>query len=170
MVHRRGSFDFDPCHSHNVFLTDFRSTLKSLIAERQKIECLSLKFVAIAFSKNAGSTAKEKNLIAIHEYNNVTGEIKMPAISKLHNGTVSDDILFAPDDSYLIISDQGNHAVNFHSFDKTSGTLENDYFFQLKNPEAKLSFNHGMGLSTNKKYLAVANYGTDTCNIYQIAQ
>ena len=39
----------------------------------------------------------------------------------------------------------------------------------LQNPEAQLSFPHGLSISPDGKYLAVTNYGDDTVKIYALS-
>ena len=53
----------------------------------------------------------------------------------------------------------------FFDFDPDTGIVTRD-IASLSNPEAKLDFPHGVGISPNGKKLAVTNYGSDNVNVY----
>ncbi len=76
-----------------------------------------------------------------------------------------EDCQFLDNDNYLIISSQGDNALVAYPFNKLTGRISSNPKL-IKNPNARLSFPHGIGLSSDGKWLVAANYGDDSFNLY----
>lgn len=79
-----------------------------------------------------------------------------------------EDVSFAPDGGLIAVSDQAADRVVLVGFDARTGSLGR-VASVLANPDAQLSFPHGNSFSPDGRYLAVANYGGDKTNIYDLA-
>ena len=88
-------------------------------------------------------------------------------IGSVRQSTCIEDIAFIANDTKIVASDQNADHVTMYSFNTATGGLEKDKIV-LQNPEAQLSFPHGITISQDGKRLVVTNYGTDTFNLYQI--
>ena len=66
-----------------------------------------------------------------------------------------------------VLSDQGHDTLIVYPFDPETGQIDPNYTL-IQNPEAQLSFPHGLSISDDGNYLAVSNYGDDKFNLYQI--
>ncbi len=98
---------------------------------------------------------------------NPDGTIGEIISSVKRNHTVIEDITFLENDTAMVMTNQAEDSLLIYSFDPITGKIDNNPS-SLKNPEAQLSFPHGIGISQNGKYLAVTSYGDDTVNIYQV--
>jgi len=128
-------------------------------------------YVAIVYAANV-TTVKNlvTGLVAIHKFDKNTGIIDEKSISIYRNNREfvgGEDINFSPDDSCIFISEHARDRILVHEFDKIHGKI-GKRIAELKNPEARLSFPHGIKISSDGKYLAVANYGDDKCSIYGV--
>ncbi len=84
------------------------------------------------------------------------------------SGTFSiEDIAFTGDDRNIIASDQGSYRIIIYPFDPSTGQIDQSYSI-IQNPEAQLSFPHGITISQDGKHLVITNYGTDTFNLYHV--
>lgn len=117
--------------------------------------------VCVGFSKNK----LIKSLLVSHKFNQdgTIGEV----ISSTKGNLCLEDIAFFDNDRGLIISDQAGDTLVVHPFDPQTGHIESSYTL-IQNPEAQLSFNHGLAVSPDGDYLVVANNGDDKFNLYQI--
>ncbi len=122
------------------------------------------KMMAIIYCPNIGSGLS--TIVDIHAFDNNTGEIGSDKIFTYNFLNIAaEDIIFLKNDSYIALSDQIGHKIVACSFNKENGVLAKP-FVLLQNPEAQISFPHGIGASQDGKYLAVSNYGDDKFTIY----
>jgi 6-phosphogluconolactonase (cycloisomerase 2 family) len=129
-------------------------------------------YVVVSYTTKADAeTAHQAHgILASYAFNQATGSIEPTPISVFQSDAIltgADDITFATDDAYLIVSEQATDKITFIAFDKTTGQIGKK-LGSIQNPEAKLSFPHGISLSSDGKYLAVTNYGDDKFSIYDL--
>ncbi len=88
-------------------------------------------------------------------------------VGSIKQSTCIEDIAFIANDTKIVASDQNADHATMYSFNTATGSLDKNKI-ALQNPEAELSFPHGITISQDGKHLVVTNYGTDTFNLYQI--
>jgi WD40 repeat protein len=126
-------------------------------------------FAVICFSRNASSTPNEtEGLLAIYPFDAEHGILKDHPIQKQKCSSTLEDVCFSPDGTTIFVTNQYTDTITAHTFNTQTGFL-GEWHVALKNPEAKLHFPHGMGLSHNGKFLAVSNYGNDQITIYTLS-
>ena len=128
------------------------------------------RYMAIVFASNVNEKQSIPNgLIAIYPFDPIRGVIatKPTCIFRDDAFKGGEDIRFYKDDSCLLISDHVNDRIVAYRFDQIKGTI-GQKIAEIGNPDAKLSFPHGIGLSSNGKFLGVANYGNDNFSIYTV--
>ncbi len=76
-----------------------------------------------------------------------------------------DDVKYFPNRSLLVVTDQAADTATLVQIEEGSGAL-GERVMTLANPSARLSFPHGIGISEDGRYLAIANYGDDKLAIY----
>lgn len=128
------------------------------------------KFIAVCYSPNAtAGPTKCRSIIAIYSYDCIIGIINTNPVCVINENDMfeCDDINFSPDGKYLAVPNQAGDSVHFYDFDKQTGLIKKNLAL-IKNPDAKLSFPHGLSFSKDGNYLAVSNYGDDKITIYKI--
>jgi WD40 repeat protein len=120
-------------------------------------------FLIVVFARNAGSK-KLESYLAVYAFNE---KIKFPAISMQSYEGSLESVAFSVDCKAIYCADQALDRVLSFSFDPQTGAL-GELTVALQNPEACLSFPHGIGISPDGKYLAVSNDGDDKITIYEI--
>lgn len=90
-----------------------------------------------------------------------------PIVSQVEGRFSTEDLALFDNDRAVVATDQANDGLVVYPFDPQTGIFSNNYSI-IKNPEAQLSFPHGMGVSPDGNYLVVCNYGDDSFNLYQI--
>jgi len=71
-----------------------------------------------------------------------------------------EDIKLDPGGNYCAVSNSDQNTVTFYSFDKDTNTITDpNPFWVLSNPEAQLTFPHGLAFSSDGSYLAVTQFG-----------
>ncbi len=126
-------------------------------------------YVVIAYTYNPSSTPrKSESLLVVHRFDKIKGIIE-PNHSCIKQVDVSnlEDVKFFPNDLHIITIDQYNDTAVIYEFDKTTGFLS-DSFITIENPAAQLSFPHAVAISYDSKCAAIANYGSNQFNIYEI--
>lgn len=125
-------------------------------------------YVAVVFSANVTAVPNEiGGMIAIYPFDKNTGVIDSQPTSVYINNEEfkgGEDIKFNQDDSSLFVSVQASDKIMV--FDFSQGQIGNQTHEMSKNNG--LNFPHGIGISSNGKYLGVANYGDDKFAIYAI--
>jgi len=127
-------------------------------------------FVVICYSAELSSqkVTLKKSLLDVYKFNKSNGSLEESICSIEENSFGSmEDLAFLNNDHAIIVSDQANDLLKIYPFNPKTGQIDNNYS-TLQNPEAQLSFPHGMGVSDDGKYLAATNYGDDSFNLYQI--
>ncbi|MBI5273923.1 MAG: beta-propeller fold lactonase family protein [Chlamydiales bacterium] len=153
---------------------DFISELKSEFAP---LKAKSIDFTkddnyaAVIYAVNVTKTPSSPDgLIAIYKFDRERGILGPEPTFIYHNPEEfngGEDIRFYKDDSCIFVSDHVHHKIRVYAFDKENGTI-GEKVFEIENPDARLSFPHGIGLSPDGKYIGVANYGNDNFSIYKI--
>ncbi len=70
-----------------------------------------------------------------------------------------EDIKLMPKRPYCSVSNSDKNTVTFYHFDKSTNTIADTPCWSLKNPEAHLTFPHGIAFSAEGSYLAVTQFG-----------
>jgi len=70
-----------------------------------------------------------------------------------------EDIKLSPDGTYCCVSNSDRDRVTFYHFDQSSNTIAPTPFSSLTNPNSKLTFPHGLAISSDGKYLAITQFG-----------
>lgn len=131
------------------------------------------KFAIVVYSPNLQTHAHTlgKFLICVYRFDATRGTLEgiIDQHDNAHHFGSIEDVVLLPDDTAIVLSAQGRDALVVYSFDPALGKIGRSYKL-IKNPDAQLSFPHGMGISADGNYIAVANYGDDKCTIYRIAK
>jgi DNA-binding beta-propeller fold protein YncE len=129
------------------------------------------RFLAICYGRNAEMhpTVREAGFVAIHRFDGQAGcGLDPVCIGGTGLGLVcAEDVNFFPDGSLIVVTDQATDSAVIVSFDRTTGTI-GETQITLGNPEAQLSFPHGNAVSSDGRYLAIANYGEDKATVYAV--
>ncbi len=128
-------------------------------------------FVVVCYAINNSKTPNcLSGALAVYSFDRINGKIDPRPISIIGTSEllcVPEDVCFSPDGSSILVTNHGNDTITIHAFNPTTGQLGKSEIL-LQNPEAQLSFPHGLSISPNGKYLAVTNYGDDTVKIYTV--
>lgn len=126
------------------------------------------RFLAVSYSTAQSSEKKvTRACIAAYRFDPATHFIDPKPVGELFGLVSAESLIFSPDGATLLAVDQVQDRVTAHHFDTKTGRIEGTYI-ALKNPEAQLSFPHGMSISRDGKFLAVSNYGDDKVTVYDI--
>ena len=92
--------------------------------------------------------------------------IKNQKIDPIPTQTISaylsrpEDIKISPNGRYCAVTNSDQNTTAFYSFDPKSNSIcENTPFYLLQNPQARLSFPHGIAFSPDGQYLAITQFG-----------
>ena len=128
-------------------------------------------YVVIIYTQriNAERTGASRCLIAVHNFDKNAGVIVVNPVCVYENtdefGGGEDIKLYK--DSYLIFSDQVRSRVLVYAFDKAAGSIGRQVDF-LDEATSRISFPHGLAISSDDKYLVVTNYGDDKFALYSL--
>lgn len=125
-------------------------------------------YAVIAYALSIATSEQNplQSLVAIHTFDATKGSLG--ALVSSVTGTFSfEDLTFLNDDRIIALPDQAGDQIILYPFDPTTGQI-NPHYALIKNPEARLSFPHGVAASPDGNYLVATNYGTDTFNVYHI--
>lgn len=165
-IHRKGKkLSFSPSYSQAVS--------KSLNLMKSKGIAFSpdQKWVAVCYSRRAAWTPNKdyESAVEIYAFDSISGTIDpIPAGRTTAHLCVTEDILFDPLQPYLYVSNQGNDTITVHEYDPHSGAIQDTLHNCLKNPEAALSFPHGISITKDGRFLASSNYGDNKVTVYSI--
>jgi hypothetical protein len=128
--------------------------------------------IAICYGPNAAESHQNNGALAVHAFDNETGTIStLPLCERCGTPELlyPDDVAFFHDDlsTVIVVPSQAIDRVVFYSFDKMTNEID-PQSFAFANPEAQLSFPHGIALSSDDNYLAVSNYGDDKVTVYSL--
>lgn len=129
------------------------------------------RFMIVGYTLTAAHEAKlsKRSLVVVYAFDVLKGVIKKPVCMMDSAGLyLPDDLALIKNDRFLVLPNQGNDTLTVYPFDPKTGKIVDDYEL-IKNPEAQLSFPHGIGVSQDGDYLAVSNYGDDKFTIYRIS-
>ena len=129
------------------------------------------RFIAIVFASNVTQNhSNPAGLIAIHSFDKEFGTIsKDPTSLYIHPDQFQggEDIRFLKGDSHLLVSDPVHDKILIYRFDLTNGKICKKVS-EIANPDARLSFPHGICPSSDGRFLGVSNYGNDNFSIYPL--
>ncbi len=131
------------------------------------------RFVVVCHAiNNSRAPNRLSGALAVYQFDRIKGKIDPKPVcvigtSELLN--VPEDVCFSPDGSSILVTNHGNDTVTAHAFDPMTGQIGESRIL-LQNPEAQLSFPHGLSISPDGKFLAVTNYGDDTVKIYTLSE
>lgn len=121
----------------------------------------------IAFSPDGSCllvTLSETNAVIIYTLDLSRGEIVSTPRQILKGLTTlisrPEDIKFTVDGNYFAISNSSKDSITFYRYDnKYNSILDYSPSHIMENPEANLSFPHGLAFSADGKYLSVTQFG-----------
>jgi 6-phosphogluconolactonase (cycloisomerase 2 family) len=130
------------------------------------------RYVVLCFSERSQKYVSHKGILASYAFDSKTGMMDLKPLSATAEGggiglISPEGITFACNGSALLVTDQVLDVVTMHDFNAEKGTI-GEAKVLLKNPEAQLSFPHGIAVSSDGRRLAVSNLGDDKINIYAI--
>jgi WD40 repeat protein len=70
-----------------------------------------------------------------------------------------EDIKLMPGGAYCAVSNSDRDTLTFYPFDQRTNTITDTPCWTLANPEARLTFPHGLAFSSDGSYLAVTQFG-----------
>lgn len=127
--------------------------------------------VVVSYGPNAErqSHGAEPGFLASYAFDPATGLSSGPVWIRVQELGLEclEDVSIYPDASRLVVTDQGADRAAVVEFDAATGAI-GKVTGTLVNPEARLSFPHGNAVSPDGRYLAIANYGSDTFNVYAL--
>ena len=125
------------------------------------------RYIIAAYALSLSTTIHNpfENRIVVRQFNadGTIGKI----VSRVAGHFCTEDIALLNNDRVIVASDQSQDQLILYPFDPKTGQVDARYT-TIHNPEAQLSFPHGLAISPDQNYLAVTNYGTDACNVYQV--
>ena len=125
------------------------------------------RYAALVCTRSCGEKCPTfKNILTIHRFNLQKGTIG-EMVCSMPGNFFAEDIAFSRNNDAIILSEQGTDALIIYPFDPETGQIDPNYT-SIQNPEAQLSFPHGICISDDGKRLAVACYGGDKFNLYQV--
>lgn len=131
------------------------------------------RFIAVCHAiNNSKAPNRISGALAVYAFDRINGKIDPSPVSVIGTSellSVPEDLCFSPDGSSILVANHANDTVTVHAFDPITGQIGESRVL-LQNPEAQLSFPHGISISPNGKYLAVTNYGDDTVKIYTLSE
>lgn len=80
-----------------------------------------------------------------------------------------EDIVLAHNDTLLLLSNQNNDSLLMYNFNPNTGSIGSLNTI-LKGTNTQLDFPHGLSISSDNRYLAVSNFGSDAFNLYDITE
>jgi hypothetical protein len=128
------------------------------------------RWVAVAYGGNAEKRPHraKAGFLAVYDFESERGCSPEPACTSSRNLEIgcAEDVSFLPDGSGVVITDQANDSAMVVSIDGNTGAIGGKTL--LANPQAGISFPHGNGISSDGRFLAIANYGSDTITVYAL--
>lgn len=126
------------------------------------------RFILVSYCLNVldSTILPLRNLLISYPFNKSNGTLGAP-ISQVTQKLSVEDICFINNDNHILVTNQADDTIVVYSFDQTTGFISDGHIL-LQNPEAELSFPHGLAVSPDGNYLVVTNYGDDKFNLYEI--
>ncbi len=125
-------------------------------------------FVIVAYSLAIIDSINEsfQNRLTVYAFDQVRGALG-EQICTIDGTFSTEDISLSSDQTLLFASDQAHDQLIIYPFNPNTGLIDPNYT-RYTNPDAQLSFPHGLSISHDGNYLAVSNYGDDSCTIYAL--
>lgn len=125
-------------------------------------------YAVIAYALSVSTTEHMPLQSMVEVYTFDTRKGTLGSLVSSVTGTFSfEDLTFLHNDHIIALPDQAGDQLILYPFDPGTGQVSKDYT-AIQNPEALLSFPHGVATSPDGKYLVATNYGTDTFNLYTV--
>jgi DNA-binding beta-propeller fold protein YncE len=129
------------------------------------------RFVVVSYGPNAekGSRGAWPGFVSSYAFDPRTGCSPGPLFVRVEGLGLEcvEDVNVLPDASRIVVTDQAADQAVFIAFDAATGSI-GARTTALRSPQARMSFPHGNAVSADGRYLAVANYGDDTFNVYPL--
>jgi 6-phosphogluconolactonase (cycloisomerase 2 family) len=125
-------------------------------------------YAVLAYSYSASSLKPNSlhSVIKVHRFNASLGVLE-GEVSRVEGSFCVEDLALLHNDTSIVVTDQGNDMLLVYPFNAHTGQIGQEYTV-LQNPDAHLSFPHGVAISEDGNYMVVTNYGDDTFNLYQV--
>jgi 6-phosphogluconolactonase (cycloisomerase 2 family) len=107
------------------------------------------------------------SVIKVHRFNASAGVLE-EEVSRVDGSFCVEDLALVHNDTSIVVTDQANDMLLVYPFNAHTGQIGKEYTV-LQNPDAHLSFPHGIAVSGDGTYMVVTNYGDDTFNLYQVS-
>jgi 6-phosphogluconolactonase (cycloisomerase 2 family) len=128
-------------------------------------------FVAVCYAVTAGSRSRHQGSLEVYRFTPEKG-IAFPAVSSGRWGLglgAPDDVCYFGDGAHLALANQAEDSVAIVGADEATGALGRCEIL-LRDAGTALNFPHGCHVSPDSRYLAVANYGSDTVTVYSVSR
>ncbi|NNL68248.1 MAG: hypothetical protein HKP30_18510 [Myxococcales bacterium] len=129
------------------------------------------RFAAICYAPNVREApgGSDGGLLCIHRCRPAGGIDPHPVSTAGRElvPSIPEDVRFFPDGAHVAVSSQASDVVTLLAVDPETGAIQRPAT-TLRNPRARLSFPHGLGISPDGRFLAVSNYGDDTIAIFAV--
>lgn len=114
-------------------------------------------------------TGSVHGCIQVYKFDQEAGMLgkSISLVEDKNNAFCYEDVVLLDNDTKLLFTDQNNDRLVLYSFDPESGAIASEPIY-YDSKDLLLDFPHGMSLSHDKKYLAITNYGNDTCVVYEL--
>ena len=124
------------------------------------------RYVILAYAYAISASPHLESELAIHPFNKdgTIGEI----ISSVKGNFSFDGVAFFNNDTAIVAPDQAHDSLLIYPFNPETGLIEDNCTI-IQNPDAQLSFPHGVAICQNGNYLVVTNLGDDTFNLYHLS-
>lgn len=130
------------------------------------------RFVIVVYCVCVGdsSSISHKWLLEVYTFDSVSGRIGSCVDSSQEGNpsSIFEDVVFIDNDRMFILSDQCNDFLSIYAFDPKLGKIGSSPQI-FHGDKTGLSFPHGIGVSSDGKFLAVTNYGDDKLNVYRLS-
>lgn len=148
----------------------FENTLHPLVPKGIDFS-LEDDFIALCYAPNTArkSFRDRRGRLATHAFSSRKGIHPKPlSVSRRrHDLSFPEDVSLLGGDRYALLTQQADDTARLIEVDPATGSIR-DYVETLRNPDAQLSFPHGVGVSSDGRYAAMTSYGDDKFGIYEI--
>ncbi|MFK7895346.1 MAG: hypothetical protein AB8G23_05900 [Myxococcota bacterium] len=128
-------------------------------------------FVAVCYAPNTTqkSIRDRRGCLVTYAFSSQTGIDTKPISrsGRRHDLRFPEDVSLMRSDRNAILTQQGDDTARVVEIDPATGVIGR-YVETLRNPDARLSFPHGVGVSADGRYAAVTSYGDDKFGIYRL--
>ena len=129
--------------------------------------------VAICHGPNVSREKRSARVgrLQIHAFDPLRGIDPKPlAVAGPRVGVgAAEDVRFVLDDRFVLLTHQGEDRALLLEVDPRTSRIGSTSQ-TLSNPDARLSFPHGVGVSPDDRWVAITNYGNDSLAIYAVVE